>query len=237
MSLARHFSWFIVLVALLIGCLGMSWMLQASLDYSYAFWYPILDIGGHIDRYGPQNHYIQGLELLSAAEHVRLFAEISRAVHDHGDGLTTIAFEIQGKPQALLREPEVLHLQDVAKLIDVVRWLVQGAVVLGVGGLYWLLPGGRPQLRWQVRLMVFLAAGIALVCILVGPKKLFYLFHVWVFPPGHPWFFYYQDSLMSTLMKAPDLFAGIAVAILVPGVLLFVGVWYWIINRRAAARD
>jgi hypothetical protein len=37
--------------------------------------------------------------------------------------------------------------------------------------------------------------------------------HVWVFPADHQWFFYYQDSLMSTLMKAPYLFGYIAVAL------------------------
>jgi hypothetical protein len=36
-----------------------------------------------------------------------------------------------------------------------------------------------------------------------------------VFPEGHQWFFYYQDSLMSTLMKAPYLFGYIALALLV----------------------
>ena len=33
--------------------------------------------------------------------------------------------------------------------------------------------------------------------------------HEMVFPDDHQWFFYYQDSLMTTLMKAPDIFFAI----------------------------
>jgi len=46
--------------------------------------------------------------------------------------------------------------------------------------------------------------------------------HVLIFPADHQWFFYYQDSLMSTLMKAPDLFAGIAVQIVLLALALYV---------------
>jgi hypothetical protein len=45
--------------------------------------------------------------------------------------------------------------------------------------------------------------------------------HIFVFPDNHQWFFYYQDSLMSTLMKAPDLFAGIAIQIVLVGLILY----------------
>jgi hypothetical protein len=45
--------------------------------------------------------------------------------------------------------------------------------------------------------------------------------HILVFPDDHQWFFYYQDSLMSTLMKAPDLFAGIAIQIVLVGLVLY----------------
>ena len=48
------------------------------------------------------------------------------------------------------------------------------------------------------------------VLIVVGPTKAFSQMHEWVFPPGNPWFFYYQQSLMSTMMWAPVLFGWIA---------------------------
>jgi uncharacterized membrane protein len=57
--------------------------------------------------------------------------------------------------------------------------------------------------------------------ILIGPKQVFYHLHEMIFPADHAWFFYYQDSLMATLMKAPDLFGGIALVIVMGGVILF----------------
>ncbi|MFT7095179.1 MAG: hypothetical protein ACJAV3_002995, partial [Alcanivorax sp.] len=47
-----------------------------------------------------------------------------------------------------------------------------------------------------------------------------------LFPAENEWFFYWQDSLMSTLMKAPVLFGGIAAAIAI-GALLLIPVLYW----------
>ena len=41
----------------------------------------------------------------------------------------------------------------------------------------------------------------------------FYALHEWIFPDNHQWFFYYQESLMTVLMKAPDLFGAISVLI------------------------
>ena len=54
---------------------------------------------------------------------------------------------------------------------------------------------------------------------------MFYQFHIWLFPADHEWFFYWQDSLMSTLMKAPVLFGGIAV-VLVGGTLVLTPLFY-----------
>ena len=67
-----------------------------------------------------------------------------------------------------------------------------------------------------------LAGSLSALLVIVGPKKLFYAFHIWVFPVEHQWFFYWEQSLMSTLMKAPDLFGGIAVALVMFGVPLAV---------------
>jgi len=64
---------------------------------------------------------------------------------------------------------------------------------------------------------------ITLVVFMVwGAKAIFYQLHIMIFPTDHQWFFYYQDSLMSTLMKAPDLFAGIAMQILGLSVVIFI---------------
>jgi len=60
----------------------------------------------------------------------------------------------------------------------------------------------------------------------LGPKAVFYWAHTKIFPAGHQWFFYYEESLMTTLMKAPDIFAFIAlllVAVLIA--LWLLGFW------------
>lgn len=62
---------------------------------------------------------------------------------------------------------------------------------------------------------------IALIVFALGPIAVFYWFHEQVFPEGHQWFFYYQDSLMTTLMKAPDIFAFIAALL----VTVLVALW------------
>jgi hypothetical protein len=43
-----------------------------------------------------------------------------------------------------------------------------------------------------------------------------------VFPEGHKWFFYYQDSLMSTVLKAPDSFIYFGVILGIFALLVFV---------------
>ena len=53
-----------------------------------------------------------------------------------------------------------------------------------------------------------LLIGLALIA-LIGFEAVFYQLHEWVFPANNQWFFYYQESLMTTLMQAPNLFAYI----------------------------
>ncbi|MDZ7747429.1 MAG: hypothetical protein U5K43_00040 [Halofilum sp. (in: g-proteobacteria)] len=71
----------------------------------------------------------------------------------------------------------------------------------------------------------------------VGPVDLFYWLHEQVFPPDHQWFFHYQESLMSMMMRAPDLFGAIAVLwlalTLVVGATIAWGIGR-ILQRRAA---
>ncbi|MCY0965451.1 DUF1461 domain-containing protein [Parathalassolituus penaei] len=212
----------------LIACLGWSWLVLAQFDYAYPLWYDWLDIGEHIKRFGRQNRFIHGLETLPVSEHVRLFADICTAVHNGGAGLADIQFVWKGNGQGLLRMPEIEHLQDVANLIDLMRNVVLVASVVAVAGLLWLRRSSRPRLGLQAALLIGLVLVLGTIVLIVGPKAVFYQFHVWIFPENHQWFFYYQESLMSTLMKAPDLFGAIAVAIVVPGLMLFAALLVWL---------
>ena len=63
----------------------------------------------------------------------------------------------------------------------------------------------------------------------IGPKAVFYQLHVWIFPGRESVVLLLQDSLMSTLMKAPPyLFGGIGAAI--AGGLFF-GLALWLLRR------
>jgi hypothetical protein len=214
--------WFLALLGGFISCLALGWLVQAKQNYSYDFWYDWYDIGAHIERFGPQNRYVAGLEQLDKAEHMRLFDEISVAVHSQGRGLADIQFEHNDQAVGLLRRAEIIHLQDVANLIDaisVASWVIALITLFLLIALLWLrtAPLWKQQLFWL--LGALLVTGFAVL--IIGPKEVFYQLHVWIFPDNHQWFFYYQESLMSTLMKAPVLFGGIALAIIAGGVLFF----------------
>ncbi len=224
-------GWFVVLLSVVVAALLLSWFLWANWDYGFEFWYDFYAIESHIDRYGPQNRYILGLDAVSPAEHMRLFSEISYAVSHHGAGLADISFEYQGKQQQLLRAPEIVHLEDVAHLIDNLRVLLYVSSMIVIAGSAWLL-FLKVQTEWQIQSIILagVALSIAVWLWLVGPKEVFYQIHIWVFPPDHDWFFYYQDSLMSTLMKAPYLFGGIATIIALAGSVVM-SMYVFLLNR------
>jgi hypothetical protein len=44
----------------------------------------------------------------------------------------------------------------------------------------------------------------------VGPQRVFYALHEWIFAGMAPWHFYFQDSLMTTMLTEP-LFGSISI--------------------------
>lgn len=216
-----------------------AWQLLSGINFAYPFLYDMIGIDKTIAVYGPQNRFKKGIVLTTRDERIRLFSAIVDAINDDGIGLAEIRYHEQnGRPiDVLLREPEVVHLQDVAKLLSALRnfsyiVLIVNCVLTGV--LYWR----RIQIQ-RVRYAI-LNAGLltitgALVSIACGAKELFYKWHVLVFPDDHQWFFYYQDSLMSTMMKAPVLFGYIAAIIMVVALLVFSLLW-WLLERFLTTR-
>src|SRR5690606_20238475 len=71
-----------------------------------------------------------------------------------------------------------------------------------------------PALKKILLGFLFVLVILALTVLLIGTTKVFYWLHIKVFPDEHEWFFFYQDSLMTTLMKAPDLFGFISVLLI-----------------------
>ncbi|WP_096086301.1 DUF1461 domain-containing protein [Agaribacterium haliotis] len=211
-------------LSILLLSLSLAWLLLAPLNFLYPLWHDYGVIEQGIERYAPENRYKAGFADTSAEQRYELFAQINRAIHQHGEGLAQISYEsaTSGGPQLLLREPEVVHLQDVANLMDVLAWVVAANIALFVLLLFWgrrtkgLLPGVKQVLAFNLALIVLLTA----LVLMIGPTAVFNQLHIWVFPAEHQWFFYYQESLMSTMMLAPVLFAYIAGLLLLVSVLI-----------------
>jgi len=210
---------FLFITAALLGALFLAWRLVASVDYLYPALYQPAGIGAHIDRFAPENRYRNGFGETDRDERQRLFAAIGRAIRDHGRGLESLSYhDPAGKRLgSLLRPPEIVHLRDVARLVG-------GLEVAGVAALLVLalqiavLRRRRRRLPPARRMLLMTGAGFLLTVVavlLIGAKRVFYSLHDLIFPAEHQWFFFYQDSLMSTMMKAPDFFAYVAAALAV----------------------
>ncbi|MCG8669200.1 MAG: DUF1461 domain-containing protein [Pseudomonadales bacterium] len=204
--------WPVVFISQLIVAALISWHLLAQFDFAYSAAYDSIDIEKHIKTFGPRNRYRPEFETTTPEDHHRLFAEIGDAIQNHGEGLADISYQTsKGQTYTLLRSPEVIHLQDVANLVDVfysVGYVCIGLLLLGCALAYvkqLSFPGAK---HISIGIVAFVAT-VAGILFGVGPRKVFYWLHVQIFPPEHEWFFYYQDSLMTTLMKAPDLFGFI----------------------------
>ncbi len=212
-ALLRGCYWGSYMLLAFLVALALAWRLLAWQQFLYPVWYPLLRIDRTIARFAPQNPYRPGFQLTSRAERERLFAAIAEAVEHNGRGLAQLRYHsLDGRVLGrLLTDPEIVHLQDVSRLLSRWRSVAAALLLTLLGWTLWLVYRRRP-LPPARRLLGGLSVALLAVgsgVLLVGPVRLFYTWHSWVFPPNHPWFFYYQDSLMTTLMKAPDLFFAI----------------------------
>ena len=217
--------WPLLLASAFFTALFIAWQALSGVDFLYPVWHKALNIDDTVRIFGPQNRNRRGFERTTGAEHARLFAAIVDAVKNGGRGLEDLDYrDAQGEPiDRLLTGPEIQHLQDVARLVSAFQqfgWACSLAFIAAAVSLR-LKPAPRPTVKkYLAYFAVFVLVSIGTVLTL-GAKAVFYKLHTWVFPPGHQWFFYYQDSLMTTLMQAPNLFAGIAAEWLALTVILF----------------
>ncbi len=224
---------FLIAVLGFILAVYAAWMINAQLGYGYAWLYHAYDTDQHIAKFAPQNRFRQGFETTSIEDHKAAFQSIVDSVHNNGEGLAAIKYQVAGDNIPLLHRAEVVHLQDVANLINSIHKL---AIFVGLLWLFlvirqWtLIKSKQGYVRHSALGLGVILALLSLMTFVVfvvwGAKAIFYQLHILIFPADHQWFFYYQDSLMSTLMKAPDLFAGIAIQIMVVALsLMIVASW------------
>lgn len=226
------------------GAFWLAWMLLAQINFAYPLWYELLSIDETIAVYAPQNRNRRHFERTDKAERERLFAALVQAIHENGHGLLQLSYrDPAGKPIArMLTAAEIVHLQDVARLVERGRlfgWLSLGAWLLASA---WLVINKiqPPALKRCIFIALSAMLVLTLIVLITGPVRLFYQLHEWVFPQGHQWFFYYQDSLMTTLLKAPDIFAAIALlwlAVSFPLWLIMIAASRYLTGRRLAAKN
>lgn len=220
----RFIFWPLFFTCQLIALALVSWHLLAQFHFAYPMGYQLLGLDEHIAEFAPLNRFKEDFEFTAPDEQWRLFGEISDAVQSSGKGLADISYTLKnGQTTALMHEAEIIHLQDVANLIDV--FYLTGMISLVIWA---ILIGTAHQQDLRLPsikkiLLGFLTGFLLLttIVLIIGPTAVFYWLHVQVFPDGHQWFFYYQDSLMTTLMKAPDIFAFIAILLLT----LLIALW------------
>lgn len=196
----------------------LAWHLLAQINFAYPIGYKLLGLDTHIAEFAPRNRHIHGFEFTRPKDHWNLFAQITQAVQNNGAGLEDIHFTLPNDTKIpLMHAAEIIHLQDVSKLIH-------QFYLTGIAGFFiWMFflciayqkKLNLPSLR---NIVLGFCGGIFVLSAIVisaGATQVFYWLHTQVFPAGHQWFFYYEDSLMTTLMKAPDIFAFIATLLLV----------------------
>ncbi len=216
--------WFAYLFSTLFVACTLAWHLLAQVNFAFPAAYRVLDINQHIGAFGPQNRYKHHFEKTTDEERFRVFGEIVTAIQHHGKGLADIQYQVRGHPPiTLLREAEVIHLKDVANLIDAIYLTAGGCLIVAIISLLGLYKKRVPPPSFKQALLglVVFVATVLIILFSIGPKEVFYWLHIQIFPEDHEWFFYYQDSLMTTLMKAPDLFGFIGALIALLGLIFY----------------
>lgn len=216
---------FLVAFSGLLVALALAWGLLALVNFSYPIWHDHGGINEAINRYGGENRFRAAFDQTTPEQRYELFAGINLAIHRGGEGLAELTYQVPGHPaQQLLREPEIVHLQDVANLVTAGKYAAATAFVLWLAAWVYFASTARsiPSLKRQIIYTLSFVGLVGLVVLVLGPVQVFYALHELIFPPGHEWFFYYQDSLMSTMMYAPVLFGYIALEWLVLALVLFV---------------
>jgi len=196
-----------------------AWYIGVYVNFIYPIWYKILGIAQTIQTYAPKNIYKQQFSTTGTEQHFTLFGQIVEGISLQSEQvkgyLMTLTYgnEEQTVIDTLLHSKEVQHLYDVSILLHFVLTI---SIVLAITALIFFL-FTRNKLRNSMVLRkrdVYLAL-VLLLGLLVGFlvtfgfETVFYQLHRWVFPEEHQWFFYYEESLMTTMMKAPELFSYI----------------------------
>ncbi len=209
----KKLFWGLFLILCFVITLPASWWLLAKADFGYAYLYDYAAIDEHIARFAPKNIYRHDFEHTTKDQRVKLFGEIVQSIQNKGKGLEQLQYlDNKGRDNRLLTDAEITHLKDVAILLEKASLFVGFSVLIWLVIVFFLRARqlSLPSAGQQFLSLLFLFLMITVVLFSIGLENVFNQLHIWAFPKDHQWFFYYEESLMSTMMKAPDLFAYIA---------------------------
>ena len=218
--------------ALFCTCLMFSWFVWSQNNFLFNQLYEYNQLEEHIEKYAPQNRNRDNFETTTKEDRVRVFGEIVDAINNNGFGLQDIVYmtdsgEIIDK---FLTNDEIDHLNDVSGLIKNINeaniYLI--AILAAIILFCWIYKVRKAKYFWKpvsvfaafFNMIVLLAAGCSMV-FAIGPQNVFYFLHEWFFADKAQWHFYFQDSLMTTLLPEP-IFGSIAVLLVTTAFLFWI---------------
>jgi len=225
-GLGQGIVWLLFSICLIIFSLGISWKISASINMNYSMWYDVLEINKTIEKYSVQNKFGKKSFIeTNKAQHVAIFEDILTSVTNSGAGLKTIRYTTSANQEVdFLTLDEVIHLQDVSTLIDrlTVLWFCNCILLCIFCFSFRATKMCFPDVKTKTYVITLATVSIVALLLVYGFTPVFYYLHTLVFPDDHQWFFYYQDSLMSTLMQAPDLFGVLGLMLTMIGLVVYI---------------
>ena len=216
---------FLLSVALFCASFYLAWQLSALTNFLYSAWYEVIELDAVITKYAPNNKVKKGFENTNKRQHVELFSGIVEGIQHDGKGLKKLSYTNSETKESstLLTKAELVHLQDVANLVAKFKYLAILSFIIAVFVFLIMRIKKIAIAKFKSHLLGGIGSVIALtiLIVIVGPTKIFYLGHELIFPNNHQWFFYYEESLMSTMMKAPVLFGPIACQLIIVTIIIW----------------
>ncbi len=213
-------------LCLFLICIFISWNILVKTNFNYDFWYEKLNIKSTVDFYAPKNPQHKDFIYTDKLQHSRLFAEIVTATTSKPESLKHIRYKTAGASTStqMLTQDEITHLNDVNALIMVFNLIsylaIASFIPILILMLYLHIPPPRILATCSIATCIVVTAGLTIF--LYGPVEIFYALHTIIFPAEHKWFFYYNESLMSMIMQAPNIFGYIAATLISIASTIFV---------------
>ena len=227
-------------VVLFCICLSISWHIFSQNNFLFGQLYEYNEIQEHVEKYAPQNRNRDNFDITTKTEHVRIFSEIVEAINNNGFGLDEIVYKTDdGKViDKFLTEAEIEHLHDVSVLVKNAN-IANIFLMLAFFGLilfFWVYKVIKGRYFWKPFSvlaaffnMYFLLTILGAAIFAIGPQNIFYILHELFFANKGQWYFYFQESLMTTLMPE-TIFASIAVLLVTIALLIWIFLSYLIVK-------